>query len=190
MVALSIDDGPSPYTADILDLLKEYNAHATFFCIGEHIRNIPESAQLLTRMVAQGHEIGNHAMRDEASILLPIQILRRQLLETNSMLPPLADSHSRLFRPGCGWFNTRMLNLVKELNMHLVLGDIYPHDAQIQWPWLNSKRVIHFVHPGAIIIIHDNRSWSPKQVRLILQGLRVRNWDVVTVSDLVFAALA
>ncbi|MEO0852226.1 MAG: polysaccharide deacetylase family protein, partial [Cyanobacteria bacterium J06648_11] len=73
-VVLTIDDAPAPATTpQILDLLKQYDARATFFIIGALGRKHPD---LLERIVAEGHELGNHTMRDEPSIRLSREELR------------------------------------------------------------------------------------------------------------------
>lgn len=72
-VALTIDDGPCPQnTALLLDILKENEATATFFIIGDHVAQCDQDEdygrQLLRRMVEEGHELGNHTWHDRASI--------------------------------------------------------------------------------------------------------------------------
>lgn len=63
-MSLTIDDSPHPsITPKILDLLKQHQCKATFFCIGDYIKNV--RPELMHRMRADGHELGNHLMKDE-----------------------------------------------------------------------------------------------------------------------------
>ena len=172
VVALTIDDAPSDQTAKILDLLKVYGAKATFFVIGSQIAAHPD---LLQRMHEEGHEIGNHAWKDEPSISLPLSELERQILEVESLLPPNSGS-AKYFRPGSGFFNKKMVDRVMSLGYRVVLGSIYPHDPQIHSPKTNAKHVLSMLRPGGIIIMHDRRNYSAEQLELILRGMAAKEW--------------
>lgn len=90
----------------------------------------------------------------------------------------------KYFRPGSGFFSERMLTLVRKLGYRLVLGSIYPHDAQIGYAWLNARHVLSMLSPGGIIICHDRRSWTPPMLRKILPEMQRRGYKAVTVSQL------
>ncbi len=97
--ALTFDDGPHPdVTPALLDVLARHRAKATFFLIGERVFG---NEPIVARIAADGHELANHLMRDEPSVLLPDQEFHRQLDRVNSLLTPYADV--RWFRPGSGW---------------------------------------------------------------------------------------
>lgn len=180
VVALTIDDAPSGETAKILDLLKVYGAKATFFVIGSQIAAHPD---LLQRMHDEGHEIGNHAWRDEPSVSLPLSELERQIKEVESLIPPNPGS-TKYFRPGSGIFNRKMVDGVMSLGYRVVLGSIYPHDPQIHNPVRNSRHVLSMLRPGGIIIMHDRRSYSAEQLELILRGMVVKEWKAESLGGL------
>jgi peptidoglycan/xylan/chitin deacetylase (PgdA/CDA1 family) len=180
VVALSFDDAPAPSTAKILDLLQEYGAKATFFIIGSQISEYP---QLLRRIVAEGHEVGNHAWDDEPSVKLPLSELERQIKDIDSLLPANEDG-AKYFRPGSGFFNQKMIEMVKSLGYRAVLGGIYPHDPQIHNPRLNAKHVLSMLRPGGIVIMHDRRSYSAEQIELVLRGLKEKGWRGESVGGL------
>jgi len=72
VVALTLDDAPhKTLTPAILDVLKENNSRATFFCIGSHIEKVDPA--LIQRMRDEGHELGNHLMKDEAALVFPLR---------------------------------------------------------------------------------------------------------------------
>jgi peptidoglycan/xylan/chitin deacetylase (PgdA/CDA1 family) len=83
IVALTIDDAPSEFTPQILELLKENEAHATFFLIGDHI---PGREGLMREAVEQGHELANHAMFDEPSKDLSDEELAAQIQAVQSRI--------------------------------------------------------------------------------------------------------
>lgn len=90
----------------------------------------------------------------------------------------------KYYRPGSGFFSERMLTLVRKLGYRLVLGSIYPHDAQIGYAWLNARHILSMLSPGGIIICHDRRSWTPPMLRKILPEMQRRGYKAVTVSQL------
>jgi len=186
IVALSIDDTPSRYTNDILQLLKENDATATFFVIGSHVGGHED---VLKDLVANGNELGNHAMHDEPSRSLSDATLTEQIhaVEVNIQNAYSAagiQEPPRYFRPGSGFFSERMREVVRRLGYRLVLGSIYPHDPQIPYWRLNAAHVLSMVRPGGIIICHDGRSWTIPMLEKVLPELRRRGYRVVTVSTL------
>ncbi|KAK3952047.1 hypothetical protein QBC32DRAFT_342396 [Pseudoneurospora amorphoporcata] len=90
----------------------------------------------------------------------------------------------KYYRPGSGFFSERMLTLVRKLGYRLVLGSIYPHDAQIGYAWLNARHILSMLSPGGIIICHDRRSWTPPMLRNVLPEMQRRGYKAVTVSQL------
>lgn len=104
-IALTIDDGPDAATTpEILSVLERNGAHATFFIITSRV---PGNEELLRRIVAEGHELGNHLLQDEPSLKLPPAEFERQLVKSHDVLSPFATV--RWFRPGSGKYEARML---------------------------------------------------------------------------------
>lgn len=157
-VMLTIDDSPSSSTAEILDLLKQYQATATFFCIGSQMIKDPKIKDskikdsriqdsriedsngtdlVLDRIVQEGHTLGNHTMYDRASWKLPIETLKAEIIEVDELIESVYKRNGlkrvhRWFRPGSGFFNRKMIEVCKELKYRIVLGSIYPFDPQIK----------------------------------------------------------
>ncbi|MFN2147095.1 MAG: chitin deacetylase family protein [Anaerolineales bacterium] len=187
LVALTIDDGPDPATtAVILDTLAKYDASATFFVLADHI---PGNEPLLERMVAEGHEIGNHMVTDQPSIRLTDADFERRLLAARQALAPF--SNSDWFRPGSGWFNRTMLATLARYGYHTVLGSIYPWDAHIPSSRFASHYILRRVFPGAVIVLHDVEDRGARTVRTlktILPELSARGYRVVTLTELTQSA--
>ncbi|KAF9699344.1 hypothetical protein EKO04_002459 [Ascochyta lentis] len=186
IVALTIDDAPSQNTKEILSILEANDAHATFFIIGSHV---PGHETILETIVHQGHELGNHAMRDEPSRSLSDTTLVEQIHTVEEILTAAYSSAgrtfpTRYFRPGSGFFSTKMRSTLQRLGYRLVLGDIYPHDPQIPYWKLNANHILSMLHPGGIIICHDGREWTAPMLRKVLPEMKRRGYRVVTVTEL------
>ena len=109
-VALTIDDGPDPATTPaLLDVLARHEAHATFFIIASRV---PGNEGVLRRMVAEGHELGNHLWRDEPSLRLEPAEFERQLVAADDVLSEFAPIW--WLRPGSGKYDARMRETIDE----------------------------------------------------------------------------
>lgn len=182
VVALSIDDGPSSATPEILDVLRDQEVHATFFLIGSHVVARPELAR---RMVAEGHELGHHMMEDRPSIAMTPKAFRESFVEMDGILRGLGGS--TLFRPGSGWYSRRMVDEAARRGYRTVLGSVYPFDAQLPFPAFASFYIREGVEPGAVLILHDGprRGLRTAEVlRQVLPELKSRGYRVVPVSRL------
>lgn len=184
VVALTIDDGPDPFaTSKILDLLRQHEAHATFFLITERL---PGNEEIVRRIVEEGHEIANHLTTDEASILLKSSEFERRLLDAQDMLSRF--SHIRWFRPGSGWYNDKMLAIIHKHGYKCALGSVYPFDPQIPSAWFATHFVLNKVKPGSIIVLHDygeRGERTAKALGTILPKLKRRGFRTTTLSALV-----
>lgn len=186
MVALTIDDGPSPATPEILGVLEEHDAHATFFLIGERLDERPDEARAVLRA---GHEIGHHMMEDRPSRELPEDAFEERFDEMDRRLDALGGT--RLFRPGSGWYDDRMLSVAADRGYRTILGSVYPFDAQISSDGFASWYVLQNVVPGSIIVLHDgvDRGRRTAEVlRSVLPTLRQQGYRIVSVSELLAAS--
>lgn len=188
VVALTIDDAPSSHTQEIFDLLKANDSTATFFVIGSQI---PGHKETLIELVRAQNELGNHAMRDEPSRALSDTVLEQQIRDVHAIIQAIYREAGReespekwFFRPGSGFFSSRMRSLVSRLGYRLVLGDVFPHDPQVPFARLNARHILSMAQPGCIIICHDGREWTVPMLGMVLPELRRRGYQIVTVSEL------
>lgn len=190
IVALTIDDAPSQYTDQILGLLKANSAAATFFTIGGQVAG---QEQKLQDILLAGSELGNHAMHDEPSINLPSDTLRDEINQVNTYIDTAytatgQNRTSHYFRPGSGIFSQRILDVAKGAGYQTILGSIYPHDPFISYPRVNGWHILGMLRPGAVIICHDRRSWTPPMLARVVPEIRRRGYEIVTVSELLARA--
>lgn len=183
-LALTIDDGPDPRTTPrLLELLKRYDARATFFLIGNRAA---ANQELVRRIVAEGHDIGNHMVRDRPSTSLSTDTFEAALLEADSILS--LHGEPRWFRPGSGWYDDEMLEIVEAHGYRLALGSIYPYDGTLPFTFYSAWHVLRRARPGSIVILHDGGERGERTIaalEAILPELRRRGLRVVTLSELV-----
>jgi peptidoglycan/xylan/chitin deacetylase (PgdA/CDA1 family) len=198
IMALTIDDAPDAAgTRRILDVLAHHGAHATFFMLAH---NIAGNEELVHRLCAEGHEIGNHMLRDEPSWRLAQGEFERQFLEADAALKrfvsPTAQGvaasgglgvSTRWFRPVSGFTNLPMLDVLRRHGAICVLGSIYPYDPHIPWPSYAALQIRANARPGEIIILHDGPRRGLRTARtldLVLPELARRGFRLVTLSEL------
>jgi peptidoglycan/xylan/chitin deacetylase (PgdA/CDA1 family) len=184
VIALTIDDGPDPATTPkILDLLDRYDAHATFFVLANRMQ---DNEELLLRMVAEGHELGNHLVEDRPSIFHPADEFQARFAQAHATLSRFGEVH--WFRPGSGLYSREMLTTIEEANYQTALGSIYPLDSHIPSSWFASRYILWQAKPGSVIVLHDNGARGErtyKTLSIVLPELVERGYSICTLSKLV-----
>jgi len=187
LVALSFDDGPHPiFTPQVLEILHQHNAHATFFLIGERALRHPD---LVARIKAGGHEIGNHYFTDGSLLLHSNAAFLRNLEQTEKTLgiPP----GLKFFRPPGGVARPSQLRLAQSHGYECVLGSAYPHDPLHPPAWYIRWLVTKNLAPGTIVILHDGISNPTRTIQALPQILTAahgKGLRVVSIGALKAAA--
>ena len=147
-VYFTFDDGPTPgVTETALDLLKQYGAKATFFCLGKNAEAYPE---LFARVAAEGHAIGNHTYDH------PDGWKTSQLGYLRNVIRGKASIQSTLFRPPYGRITPAQVNALKN-HFRLVMWDVLSADFDISnTPQQCYENVVKNVTPGSIVVFHDS----------------------------------
>lgn len=184
VVAMTFDDGPHPnLTPQLLDMLRVRGIRATFFVIG---RNAARYPQILQRMVAEGHEIGNHTWshpslygHSDASVLSQIDRTNRAVYDAVGR-PPVT------MRPPYGnLYDRQRLMLYEARSMPTVLWSVDPLDWQRPGSAVVSQRIIGNCHSGAVILAHDILSATVRAMPSALDGVTGRGFRFVTISELI-----
>lgn len=182
-VALTFDDGPDPQrTPAVLDLLARQGVRATFFVVGARAEAHPE---LVRRMAAEGHVVGNHSYTH--SWRFPLRSLGRtveELRRTGEVLLRITGRRPRLFRPPFGVTNPTIARAVRRLGLDPVGWSIRSLDTMGQSPERVAARILRRLHPGAVILLHDRCAGSERLVGLLVEGLRSRGLEPVTLPEL------
>lgn len=151
VVGLSFDDGPDPeFTPRVLEILRRYDAKATFFLIGGNALRHPD---LVRRIRAEGHEIGNHYISNARAVWDSRPEFLARLQRTESILG--LTGKDKLYRPPAGLVSREQLGLLAERGYRCILGSAYPYDPRhppVEYMhWVTTKNL----RPGAIVILHD-----------------------------------
>jgi peptidoglycan/xylan/chitin deacetylase (PgdA/CDA1 family) len=186
LVALSFDDGPNPaYTPLVLSVLDRYGAKATFFLIGERAAAHPE---LVRRIKAAGHEVGNHYYMNGATLRHSDQDFLGYLERTERAAG--ISGPTKLFRPPGGVAWPHQLRLARERGYRCVLGSAYPHDPAHPPVWYIEWLIRKNLVPGAIVILHDgipDPTRSVEALPAVLEEGRRRGFRFVPIGELMEA---
>jgi peptidoglycan/xylan/chitin deacetylase (PgdA/CDA1 family) len=194
VVALSFDDGPSDvHTALVLDLLAEHGAGATFFVVGGEIAG---REHVLRRMVAEGHEIGNHTWSHPAASRVSDAVLRGEIARTNAEIESAVGVRPQLMRPPYFDDPVRTARAAAATGVARTALGMMSRDWVDTSPESIAERVLRRARPGRIIVLHDacprsgsrghgDPSITVRALALILPALRDRGYRVVSVSGLI-----
>ena len=180
-VALTMDDGPVPGTAKVLDLLKRKGVHATFFVVGQMARLRPG---LVKRMVREGHVVGNHTWNHPEFFGAPMKQVRGQLSRTDRVLRRATGHDPVLMRPPFGEVTGTLRKATRDLGEAVVLWDVDPQDWKDRKASTVAKRVVKRARRGSIILTHDSLKTTRKAYARIIDGLHKRGFTLVTVPEL------
>ena len=145
---LTFDDGPIPeMTIGTLDMLAQYNAKATFFCVGDNVRKYPD---LYKRILIEGHRTGNHTFNHLKGTKTKVKDYIENVEKADKYI------QSDLFRPPHGMLKKRQTKILVQTR-HIILWDVLTkdYDKRIS-PQKCWQNVEENVSPGAIIVFHDN----------------------------------
>lgn len=178
-VALTFDDGPWPQTTErLLDGLKERGVKATFFLIGEQIA--PQE-DIVLRMAAEGHQIGNHTWSHVRLDQIPAAVGLQEIEKTDAALCDLLGEGEYWIRPPWGFISEQ---LRKEVTVPLIYWSVDPED----WCVLNGEKVAYHIldaePDGDIILLHDPYASSVTAALSVVDELLEQGVEFVTVEEL------
>jgi peptidoglycan-N-acetylglucosamine deacetylase len=193
-IALTFDDGPDPeVTPAVLDVLARYGARATFFCVGRLVEAHPAVAR---RIVAEGHELGNHSWRH--SRWQPFASPRAQIAEMERAQRATAaiveNGAALLYRAPFGVKSPPFVEAAHAKRLTMVAWSVHSRDTRAVNSARIAARVLRGVRAGDIVLMHDGHHLPGQHhtacadaVRRVLEGLRERGLECVTVSELLQA---
>ncbi|KAF1084807.1 Peptidoglycan-N-acetylglucosamine deacetylase [Sporotomaculum syntrophicum] len=182
LVAITFDDGPVPQiTAQYLAVLDKLNVRATFFMVGQNINQYPE---LACKVVRYGNEIGSHSWRHAKLDKLTADEIGEDLSLAEYHVQINLGQPVNLFRPPYGIRNDTILAVANELGYQVIIWDVDPRDWEDPPPEYIVASVLGQVQPGSIILLHEGHPNTLKALPVIIQKLRERGLEPVTVSEL------
>jgi peptidoglycan/xylan/chitin deacetylase (PgdA/CDA1 family) len=173
-VALTIDDGPSPYTMDIIRVLNQYHVHVTFFFVGENALRHPEAVRAA---LASGAMVENHSLTHPLLTDLSQVQQSEQIEQTQAILKKLG-AHPTLFRPPYGAFNDDTEEVLVKDHLALTLWNRDPRDWHAATPDEVVRAVVGGNPSGGVFDLHDTEV-TLKALPSIIQQLRARGLQFV-----------
>ena len=183
-VALTFDDGPSPYTRAILRILDRAGVRATFFPVGYSLDRWPRS---LAAEARAGHAVGNHTLHHAPLSRLSFREQVHELRGEGRRLRRRGMPAVRLMRPPYGSYDRRTLTIARRLRMLVVMWSVDSEDYTRPGRAQIVRNVVLRARPGGIVLMHDGggpREQTVAALPGIIRRLRARGFRLVTVPEL------
>jgi peptidoglycan-N-acetylglucosamine deacetylase len=183
-IAMTFDDGPSAEnTPRLLEMLKQRNIKATFFLIGQNVASNPD---LVRRILAEGHEIGNHSWTHPQLSRLSDQKVTAEITKTQDAIKEASGFTPTLLRPPYGAITPRQREWIEDqFGLSIILWSIDPFDWKRPGASVITQRILSQARPGAIILSHDIHKQTVDAMPATLDGLMRKGFKFVTVSQLI-----
>ncbi|MBV8815810.1 MAG: polysaccharide deacetylase family protein [Verrucomicrobia bacterium] len=183
-IAMTFDDGPSPETTPrLLDILKQRNIKATFFMIGQNAQRNPE---IVKRILAEGHEIGNHSWTHPQLSKLSDQRVTDEITKTQDAIKDASGYTPVLLRPPYGAITSRQKDWIeKQFGLSIIMWSVDPFDWKRPGASVIEQRILAGARPGSIILSHDIHKQTVDAMPATLDALAQKGFKFVTVSQLI-----
>ncbi|WP_435578188.1 polysaccharide deacetylase family protein [Gilvibacter sp.] len=163
VIYLTFDDGPIPeITPWVLETLRQFNAKATFFCIGDNVRKHPE---IYRELIQEGHRVANHTMHHVKGWKTPLLDYLRETESCQNLMEATSDvtEISKLFRPPYGQLRSNQSKALQKKGYKIVMWDVLSADFDLQLsPEKCKENVIKHAKAGSIVVFHDSLKAAPR----------------------------
>lgn len=158
VIYLTFDDGPTPKITDwVLNELKQYNAKATFFCIGKNIVNNPE---ILKNIIDHGHAVGNHTHNHLNKWTVSKKTYLKDIKHTHKVLlkhAGLQTKTKKLFRPPYGKISPKTAKKLQQKNYKIIMWDVLSGDFDLSITHDKClENILENTTNGSIVVFHDS----------------------------------
>ena len=182
MIAITFDDGPTPETIAVLDVLKQHNAKATFFCIGLQIEKHPD---IFNRIIADGHLVGNHSYSHPNGIgFYSTKRVEEEITKNDEIIKFYSGKKVLFYRPPFGVTNPRIARAVSTTGHKVIGWNNRSLDTVITDESKILKRIKRKVRPGSIILLHDTSHKTAQVLEQLLLFLQTKNYLVAPLHEL------
>lgn len=178
VIALTFDDGPSNYTKDIINILKENNAVATFFVVGNRLSFYEET---LNKMLKNGNEIGNHSYSHKWLNRLSKEEFIKEIDNTQNEVKRITGFVPKVFRPTYGGYSDKLKGYT---DLTFVLWDIDSNDWKVKSANKIYNNIINGAFDGGIVLMHDNHKYASDSLDKVIKKLKNDGYNFVTISEL------
>lgn len=178
VVAITFDDGPSYYTDEIVDILRDNDAVGTFFVLGNKVDHYHD---VIKKAYSYGNEIGNHTYNHKWLSRLSTDEIVYQIDKTNEEIKKIIGTSPTYLRPTYGSVNSRIRN---NTNMEIALWTVDPKDWKNKSPEDISNDILKKVNDEDIVLLHDTHKRTVNALKLLIPKLREKGYQFVTLSEL------
>lgn len=184
-VAITFDDGPDPrWTPQVLDALAAAGARATFFMMGH---NVDAHRDLARRVVAEGHDIGNHTWSHQDLAFMDSAGTRSEITDGRRAIREVVGVDTTYFRPPRGELTGAAMRILAEGDDDTFLWSVSRNDPAVGTPGVIAGHVAERLRPGAIVDLHDSigrGNFLPSNSRIVKQLTARRDVDVAAVPSI------
>ncbi len=178
-IIITFDQGyENGYTAQILDTLKEKNVTAVFFLTGDYAK---KESDLVRRMIAEGHMIGNHGMTHASLPLLNATEARKELMSLHEYVMQNYDYEMQYFRCPCGEYSEQALQIAQSLGYKTIFWS----GAHVDWltdkqpdPAQSLEKLVNAAHGGEILLLHSVSATNAQILGELIDRLRAEGYDL------------
>lgn len=174
-------------TPAILDALKKHEAPATFFVVGNFIS---ENQELIKRMEAEGHIVGNHTMtHPDMSKISTQESFQKELSGVEDIYKEITGKEmTKFYRPPQGIYSTLNLSMAKEMGYHTFFWSL----AYVDWyqdnqpdPQESIEKLTRRIHPGAIVLLHSTSSTNAQILDELLNKWEDMGYSFHSLNELI-----
>lgn len=181
MIALTFDDGPQPGTTEVLAVLKQYGALATFFILG---KNIEGNEEILRETAEAGHELGVHSWYHSDFTKISQSAVGSQVKRTMDTVLEMTGREISLVRPPFGALNRLARRPLTGMGLPVILWNVDSLDWKTRSAKSTAKNLLQKAAPGAIVLMHDVWLSTAEALKTALPELLSRGYQLVTVSEM------
>ena len=183
-IAISFDASwGAEYTPKLLDILRENNLKTTFFLTGFWIDKYPD---LVKKIAEEGHELGNHTATHPHLNTLDKEAIKKELAAVHTKLQELSGQNPTLFRPPFGEYSDKVIEAATELNYLTIQWSV----DSLDWKDISKDDIVNRVtsqlHPGAIVLFHNNGTFTAEAVPEIIKFAKENGYEIVMISKLLY----
>lgn len=175
LVRLTFDDGPGAYTEQVLDILKRYNVHGTFYVIGRNVQRYPDTMQ---RIKNEGHTIGNHSFSHANLNQLSRDGVHQELASTQQAIQAACGITPTAFRPPYGLQNQTVREVAASMGMSVDLWSVDTRDWATPGSNVITQRALAGTGPGAVVLLHVLNQQSVNALPSIIEGVRAQGFSL------------
>ena len=171
-------------TEEIIEVLNEYDVTATFFLVGFWV---DEYSEIVKKIDENGFEIGTHSNTHPDMVKLDKSTMKNELEVSISKIKDITGKEVKLFRAPFGSYNNTLIETAGELGLQTIQWDV----DTLDWKGISASqvtdRVMKKVKNGSIILMHNNADYVVDSLRLCLDWLKLKGYEVTSVGELVYS---